>query len=55
MIFLLFASSSVPLKLLETTKSGVFKTASKAIAQDYLARTKELILWVRQDPRLQTS
>ena len=26
----------------------------EAIAQDYLARTKELILWVRQDPRLQT-
>jgi hypothetical protein len=25
-----------------------------AIAQDYLERTKELILWVRQDPRLQT-
>ena len=27
----------------------------EAIAQDYLERTKELILWVRQDPRLQTS
>ena len=26
----------------------------EAIAQDYLERTKELILWVRQDPRLQT-
>ena len=25
----------------------------EAIAQDYLERTKELILWVRQDPRLQ--
>ena len=25
----------------------------EAIARDYLARTKELILWVRQDPRLQ--
>lgn len=25
-----------------------------AIAQDYLERTKELITWVRQDPRLQT-
>jgi hypothetical protein len=25
-----------------------------AIAQDYLERTKELILWLRQDPRLQT-
>jgi hypothetical protein len=24
-----------------------------AIAQDYLERTKELITWVRQDPRLQ--
>ena len=27
----------------------------EAIAQDYLEPTKELILWVRQDPRLQTS
>ena len=27
----------------------------EAIAQDYLERTKELITWVRQDPRLQTS
>ena len=26
----------------------------EAIAQDYLERTKELILLVRQDPRLQT-
>ena len=26
----------------------------EAIARDYLERTKELILWVRQDPRLQT-
>ena len=26
----------------------------ETIAQDYLERTKELILWVRQDPRLQT-
>jgi HEPN domain-containing protein len=26
----------------------------EAIAQDYLERTKELIRWVRQDPRLQT-
>jgi len=26
----------------------------EAIAQDYLERAKKLILWVRQDPRLQT-
>ena len=26
----------------------------EAIAQNYLERTKELITWVRQDPRLQT-
>lgn len=26
----------------------------EAIAQDYLERTKELLTWVRQDPRLQT-
>jgi hypothetical protein len=26
----------------------------ETIARDYLERTKELILWVRQDPRLQT-
>ena len=25
----------------------------ESITQDYLERTKELILWVRQDPRLQ--
>ena len=27
---------------------------SEAIVRDYLERAKELILWVRQDPRLQT-
>jgi HEPN domain-containing protein len=35
--------------------SAMVSQYPEAIAQDYLARTKELILWVRQDPRLQTS
>ena len=35
--------------------SAMVSQYPEAIAQDYLERTKELILWVRQDPRLQTS
>jgi HEPN domain-containing protein len=35
--------------------SAMVSQYPEAIAQDYLARTKELLLWVRQDPRLQTS
>ena len=35
--------------------SAMVSQYPEAIAQDYLKRTKELILWVRQDPRLQTS
>ena len=34
--------------------SAMVSQYPEAIAQDYLERTKELILWVRQDPRLQT-
>ena len=34
--------------------SALVSQYPEAIAQDYLERTKELILWVRQDPRLQT-
>ena len=34
--------------------SEVVSQYPEAIAQDYLKRTKELIIWVRQDPRLQT-
>ena len=34
--------------------SAMLSQYPEAIAQDYLERTKELILWVRQDPRLQT-
>lgn len=28
---------------------------TEAVARDYLERTKEVIAWIRQDPRLQTS
>jgi HEPN domain-containing protein len=35
--------------------SAMISQYPEAIVQDYLERTKELILWVRQDPRLQTS
>jgi HEPN domain-containing protein len=34
--------------------SAMVSQYPEAIARDYLERTKELILWVRQDPRLQT-
>jgi HEPN domain-containing protein len=34
--------------------SAMVSQYPEAIAQDYLERTKELILWVRQAPRLQT-
>ena len=34
--------------------SAMVSQYPEAIAQDYLEQTKELILWVRQDPRLQT-
>jgi HEPN domain-containing protein len=34
--------------------SALVSQYPEAIAQDYLERTKELLLWVRQDPRLQT-
>ena len=34
--------------------SAMVSQYPEAIVQDYLERTKELILWVRQDPRLQT-
>jgi HEPN domain-containing protein len=34
--------------------SAMVSQYPEAIAQDYLERTKDLILWVRQDPRLQT-
>jgi HEPN domain-containing protein len=33
--------------------SAMVSQYPEAIAQDYLERTKELLLWVRQDPRLQ--
>ena len=33
--------------------SAMVSQYPEAIAQDYLERAKELILWVRQDPRLQ--
>ena len=35
--------------------SAMVSQYPEAIARDYIERTKELILWVRQDPRLQTS
>lgn len=34
--------------------SALVSQYPEAIAQDYLERTKELLLWIRQDPRLQT-
>lgn len=34
--------------------SAMVSQYPEAVAQDYLERTKELILWLRQDPRLQT-
>ena len=34
--------------------SAMVSQYSEAIVRDYLERAKELILWVRQDPRLQT-
>jgi HEPN domain-containing protein len=34
--------------------SAMVSQYPETIARDYLERTKELILWVRQDPRLQT-
>ncbi len=34
--------------------SAMVSQYHEAIAQDYLERTKELLTWVRQDPRLQT-
>ncbi len=34
--------------------SALVSQYPEAIARDYLERTKELITWVRQDPRLQT-
>jgi len=35
--------------------SAMVSQYPEAIARDYLERTKELITWLRQDPRLQTS
>ena len=34
--------------------SALVSQYPEAIARDYLERTKEVILWLRQDPRLQT-
>jgi HEPN domain-containing protein len=34
--------------------SAMVSQYPETIVRDYLERTKELILWVRQDPRLQT-